>query len=64
MKRSLSLLLMGILIIGAVMISGCTDNNAGETDTEVTGADELTAAVGTHGGEPAAGFNPITGWGV
>ncbi|MGB3908836.1 MAG: ABC transporter substrate-binding protein [Methanomethylovorans sp.] len=63
MKRSLSLLLMGILIIGAVMISGCTDNNAGETDTEVTGADELTAAVGTHGGEPAAGFNPITGWG-
>ena len=27
------------------------------------GSDELVAAVGTHGGEPEAGFNPITGWG-
>jgi peptide/nickel transport system substrate-binding protein len=26
-------------------------------------SDELVAAVGTHGGEPEAGFNPITGWG-
>ena len=26
-------------------------------------SDELIAAVGTHGGEPEAGFNPITGWG-
>lgn len=27
------------------------------------GVDELTAAVGNHGGEPETGFNPITGWG-
>ncbi|AAM05319.1 ABC transporter substrate-binding protein [Methanosarcina acetivorans] len=27
------------------------------------GSDELIAAVGTHGGEPEAGFNPISGWG-
>ncbi|MHC1754483.1 MAG: ABC transporter substrate-binding protein [Methanosarcina sp.] len=27
------------------------------------GSDELIAAVGTHGGEPETGFNPITGWG-
>ncbi|MDD2439668.1 MAG: ABC transporter substrate-binding protein [Methanosarcinaceae archaeon] len=26
-------------------------------------SEELVAAVGTHGGEPEAGFNPITGWG-
>ncbi|MDD4498286.1 MAG: ABC transporter substrate-binding protein, partial [Methanosarcinaceae archaeon] len=26
-------------------------------------SDELVAAVGTHGGEPESGFNPITGWG-
>jgi len=26
-------------------------------------SDELIAAIGTHGGEPEAGFNPITGWG-
>jgi peptide/nickel transport system substrate-binding protein len=34
-------------------------------DTEETTAtnDELIAAVGTHGGEPESGFNPITGWG-
>ncbi|MGB9927723.1 MAG: ABC transporter substrate-binding protein [Methanosarcina sp.] len=28
-----------------------------------SGSDELVAAIGTHGGEPEAGFNPITGWG-
>jgi len=27
------------------------------------GSDELIAAIGTHGGEPETGFNPITGWG-
>lgn len=26
-------------------------------------SDELIAAVGTHGGEPEVGFNPIAGWG-
>ncbi|KKG98049.1 nickel ABC transporter substrate-binding protein [Methanosarcina mazei] len=26
-------------------------------------SDELVVAVGTHGGEPETGFNPITGWG-
>ena len=63
MKRSLSFLLMGILIIGVVAISGCTDNSTGEASTGETGTAELIAAVGTHGGEPATGFNPITGWG-
>ena len=63
MKRSLSFLLMGILIIGVVAISGCTDNSTGEASTGETGIAELIAAVGTHGGEPATGFNPITGWG-
>lgn len=27
------------------------------------GSDELVAAIGTHGGEPETGFDPITGWG-
>lgn len=26
-------------------------------------SDELVAAIGTHGGEPEAGFDPISGWG-
>jgi peptide/nickel transport system substrate-binding protein len=34
------------------------------TDKLTTKAsDELVAAIGTHGGEPEAGFNPLTGWG-
>ena len=42
---------------------------AGETVSEGSeelnsqGSDELVAAVGTHGGEPEAGFDPIKGWG-
>ncbi|WP_440945109.1 ABC transporter substrate-binding protein [Methanosarcina sp. T3] len=42
---------------------------AGETVSEGSGelnspgSDELVAAVGTHGGEPEAGFDPIAGWG-
>ena len=35
------------------------DSNASTSQ----GSDELVAAVGTHGGEPETGFNPITGWG-
>ena len=67
MNRSLSLFLIGIIMIGVVAFSGCTDS-AEETGTEKvatgeTGTAELIAAVGTHGGEPATGFNPITGWG-
>lgn len=38
-------------------VSGGSDNLISE------GSDELVAAVGTHGGEPETGFNPITGWG-
>ena len=34
---------------------------SGELDSP--GSDELVAAIGTHGGEPEAGFDPITGWG-
>ena len=36
-------------------------NGTGESTS--SSSDELVAAVGTHGGEPEAGFNPITGWG-
>lgn len=65
MKKSLGILLAGMLLIGVVAISGCTDTNMEVADTEETTAtnDELIAAVGTHGGEPESGFNPITGWG-
>lgn len=46
-----------------------TSQVAGETalqgseELSSPGSDELVAAVGTHGGEPETGFNPITGWG-
>ncbi|MFA0822688.1 MAG: ABC transporter substrate-binding protein [Methanomethylovorans sp.] len=72
MNKSLSLLLIGLIIIGVVAFSGCAgnagDTTANETSAEAvatgeTSTDELVAAIGTHGGEPAAGFNPITGWG-
>lgn len=63
MKRSLSILLVGMLIIGVVAISGCTDTDMEIAGTEETRTNELIAAVGTHGGEPESGFNPITGWG-
>lgn len=64
--------MIGLIIIGVVAFSGCAgnadDTTANETNSEAvttgeTGTDELVAAIGTHGGEPAAGFNPITGWG-
>ncbi|MDQ1252973.1 MAG: peptide/nickel transport system substrate-binding protein, partial [Euryarchaeota archaeon] len=38
-------------------ISGGSDELISEDSAE------LVAAVGTHGGEPETGFNPITGWG-
>ena len=66
MKKSLSILLAGMLLIGVVAISGCTDTDqeiAGTEETTGTENYELVAAVGTHGGEPESGFNPITGWG-
>ncbi|AKB82806.1 Dipeptide-binding ABC transporter, periplasmic substrate-binding component [Methanosarcina barkeri 3] len=46
-------------------VSGGSDNLTSENSDESTsqGSDELVAAVGTHGGEPETGFNPITGWG-
>ena len=44
--------------------SGQSSVNLAAEGSEGLGAsDELVAAVGTHGGEPEAGFNPITGWG-
>ena len=68
MKRPLNLLLIGILILGSVMLSGCTDKNdapAGDIkkDTGQVPSDELRAAVRGHGGEPKSGFDPISGWG-
>jgi peptide/nickel transport system substrate-binding protein len=65
MKRSLGILLVGILLIGLVAVSGCADSSE-EKNTNSnsnTASDELVAAVGTHGGEPEDGFNPIIGWG-
>jgi len=38
-------------------VSGYSDKLVSE------GSDELVVAVGTHGGEPEAGFDPIAGWG-
>ncbi|MGB9133274.1 MAG: ABC transporter substrate-binding protein [Methanosarcina sp.] len=64
-----------VAIIATIVLissmSGCVSNSASVnpdpqvSDEQVTsqGSDELVAAIGTHGGEPEAGFNPITGWG-
>ncbi|WP_048143414.1 ABC transporter substrate-binding protein [Methanosarcina horonobensis] len=38
-------------------------SQSSEKLVESSGSEELIAAVGTHGGEPETGFNPITGWG-
>lgn len=35
----------------------------GSEEQNSQASDELVVAVGTHGGEPETGFNPITGWG-
>lgn len=47
--------------------SHVSDENANSQGSdkleESAGSDELIAAIGTHGGEPEAGFNPVTGWG-
>lgn len=40
-----------------ILASNGTDKSAS------VGSEELVAAVGVHGGEPEAGFNPIAGWG-
>jgi peptide/nickel transport system substrate-binding protein len=60
-----------VTIVLISSISGCVSNSASvNPDPQVSneqvtsqGSDELVAAIGTHGGEPEAGFNPITGWG-
>ncbi|MDR7666675.1 ABC transporter substrate-binding protein [Methanosarcina sp. Z-7115] len=45
--------------------SGVSDESISGGSDELISEDsaELVAAVGTHGGEPETGFNPITGWG-
>lgn len=74
-KKQQYLLIGSVLIIIAVfalvisMSSPAVDSNSVDSDlqtagnTVTEGADELVAAVGTHSGEPEAGFDPITGWG-
>jgi peptide/nickel transport system substrate-binding protein len=57
------MLLIGMLLVVAVVVSGCTDSKTEATGTEEIRTDELIAAIGTHGGEPESGFNPVTGWG-
>jgi peptide/nickel transport system substrate-binding protein len=44
-------------------VAGETVSEGSEELASSSGSDELVAAVGTHGGEPEAGFDPITGWG-
>ena len=63
MKRSLSILLVGMLLAVAVAISGCADTSMQIAGTEEITTNELIAAIGTHGGEPESGFDPVTGWG-
>lgn len=70
MKRQFSLLLICMLVLASVMLSGCTDKQDSTTNAPISSgpttsraSDELVAAVGSHGGEPSAGFNPLTGWG-
>lgn len=40
-----------------------SESGSASASSNSRATDELIAAVGTHGGEPEAGFNPITGWG-
>ena len=40
-----------------------SESNSTSASSTTKASDELIAAVGTHSGEPEAGFNPITGWG-
>jgi len=51
----------GLVIIVAVGLLFMSANNSAAPNPQAS--EELVAAVGTHGGEPEAGFNPITGWG-
>nr|WP_243466702.1 ABC transporter substrate-binding protein [Methanosarcina mazei] len=45
------------------MSSPAADSEQGSEGLNSRASDELVVAVGTHGGEPEAGFDPITGWG-
>ncbi|EGO63927.1 ABC transporter substrate-binding protein [Acetonema longum] len=51
--------IMMMLMLGSMLLAGCggskTDN------TQVTAKDEIVVAIG---GEKAAGFDPVTGWGA
>lgn len=46
-------------------ISQVSDESVSEGSDKLVseGSEELVVAVGTHGGEPEAGFDPIAGWG-
>ena len=44
-------------------LTSAVTNSTPASSATSRASDELIAAVGTHGGEPEAGFNPITGWG-
>lgn len=63
-KKNQQYLLAGaiiVLIAAVVFISSMAGSMSVSSASRAP--DELVAAVGTHGGEPEAGFNPITGWG-
>jgi peptide/nickel transport system substrate-binding protein len=47
---------------GSSLASEVSGSN-GTEESASKASEELVAAVGTHGGEPEAGFDPIAGWG-
>jgi len=72
------IIIMAAVVVINSMSSPATDSKSADPASQVAGqmvsegsgelvssqgSDELVAAIGTHGGEPEAGFDPITGWG-
>lgn len=71
-RKNQQYLLIGsiIIIMAAVVVSSMSSPASDSASSDLAsgemvfrGSDELIAAIGTHGGEPETGFNPITGWG-
>jgi len=73
---SIAIIIAAVIVVSSMsspaedsMSIGPDFRDAGETaasgseELNSQASDELVAAVGTHGGEPETGFNPITGWG-
>lgn len=52
-------IIMTILMLGSVLLTGCGGNKPEKTQANTK--DEIVVAIG---GEKAAGFDPVTGWGA